>query len=343
MADNCLGGALMHKLRWISLVAWLLICSSSAQSQSKNTDVVIGYSGVGIAHDLLKIMASKRIFEKHGVNATSIYIGSGSLMNQAVVGGSVQFTTSDLPSQIQSALAGVDFKVLSVTINRLDGALMTLKGIRTPKELKGKKLAISRFGSVSDIVTRMVLRYWGLEPIKDVPLIQVGNTPSRIAAIFSGQVDGGLINPTDVDRIVASGCCFLLADLSALDIPYARFGVAGLGSYVKANPETAQKVIAGFVEGIHYYKTNPAVGVEALQSRGVDPRAAKEIYQKIADSYRSTPDPELISIKGVLESLPEERARKVLPENFVDSGPWERVAKSGLVEKLYGKKGPVTK
>src|SRR5436190_1418945 len=187
MADNCLGGALMHKMRWISLVAWLLICSSSAQSQSKNVDVVIGYSGVGIAHDLLKIMASKRIFEKHGVNATSIYIGSGSLMNQAVVGGSVQVTTSDL-------------------------------------------------------VTRMVLRYWGLEPIKDVPLIQVGNTPSRIAAIFSGQVDGGLINPTDVDRIVASGCCFLLADLSALDIPYARFGVAGLGSYVKANPETAQKV-----------------------------------------------------------------------------------------------------
>ena len=103
--------------------------------------------------------------------------------------------------------------------------------------------------------------------------------------------------------------------------------MAGLGSYVKANPETAQKVIAGFVEGIHYYKTNPAVGVEALQSRGIDRRAAKEIYQKIADSYPSTPDPELISIKGVLESLPEERARKVLPENFVDSGPWKSCQK----------------
>jgi NitT/TauT family transport system substrate-binding protein len=258
-------------------------------------------------------------------------------MNQAVVGGSVQFTTSDLPSQIQSAIAGIDFKVISVTINRLDGALMARKDIRTPQELKGRKLAISRFGSVSDIVTRMVLRHWGLEPIKDVPLIQVGNTPSRIAAIFSGQVDGGLINPTDVDRIAASGCCVLLADLSALDIPYARFGVAGLGSYMRANLDTAQRVVAGFVEGIHTYKTRPAAGIDALQKRGVDPKSAREIYQKVADSYRSRPDPELIAIKGVLNSLPDEQAKKIPPEFFVEPGPWDRVAKSGLVEKLYGK------
>jgi NitT/TauT family transport system substrate-binding protein len=168
----------MYQTGFVALIVFLLMCPPWAQSQSKNPEITIGYSGVGIAHDLLKIMGANRIFEKHGLNATSIYIGSGSLMNQAVVGGSIQFTTSDLPSQIQSAIAGIDFKVISVTINRLDGALMTQKGIRTPQELKGKKLAISRFGSVSDIVTRMVLRHWGLEPIKDVPLIQVGNTPA---------------------------------------------------------------------------------------------------------------------------------------------------------------------
>ena len=95
----------------------------------------------------------------------------------------------------------------------LDGAIMTRKEIRKPEDLKGKRLAISRFGSVSDIITRMVLRHWRLEPIKDVALIQVGNTPTRIAAILSSQVDGGLINPTDVDRMLSSGCCFLLADL----------------------------------------------------------------------------------------------------------------------------------
>jgi len=242
--------------RLLSLVLLLLYPSWASPQSKKLGSVKIGYSGVGIAHDLLKIMGNKLIFEKHGLNAQSIYIGSGSLMNQAVVAGSIQFTTSDLPSQIQSALAGIDFKIISVTIDRLDGAIMAHKGIRSPQELKGKKIAISRFGSVSDIVTRMVLRHWGVDP-KDVVLMQVGNTPTRIAAILSGQVDGGLINPTDVDRMAASGCCVLLADLSALDIPYARFGVAGLASYFKANSDTAARVLQAFTEGIHYLQDSP--------------------------------------------------------------------------------------
>lgn len=327
----------MSWARLLSLVLLLLYPSWASPQSKKLGSVKIGYSGVGIAHDLLKIMGNKLIFEKHGLNAQSIYIGSGSLMNQAVVAGSIQFTTSDLPSQIQSALAGIDFKIISVTIDRLDGAIMAHKGIRSPQELKGKKIAISRFGSVSDIVTRMVLRHWGVDP-KDVVLMQVGNTPTRIAAILSGQVDGGLINPTDVDRMAASGCCVLLADLSALDIPYARFGVAGLASYFKANSDTAARVLQAFTEGIHYYKTHPEDGMAALRSRGGDPQTAREIYQKIADSYRARPDPDLVSIKGVLESLPDERAKKIRPESLIDAVPWERVAKSGLVERLYGKK-----
>ena len=272
--------------------------------------VKIGYSGIGIAHDLLKMMEKNRTFEKYGLNAQGIYIGSGSLMNQAIVGGSIQFTTSDLPSQIQAALAGVDFKIIGVTINRLDGAIMTRKEIRKPEDLKGKRLAISRFGSVSDIVTQLVLRYWKLEPQKDVAILQVGNTPSRIAAIFSGQVDGGLINPTDVARVVASGCCVQLADLGDLDIPYARFGVTATGGFLKSRQDTARKLMEAFVDGIHYYKTHADEAVAALLTRGVEPKSAREVYQKVADSYRSRPDPEVSSIKGVLDSLPEEKRRR---------------------------------
>jgi NitT/TauT family transport system substrate-binding protein len=300
--------------------------------------IKIGYSGIGIAHDFLKLMEKNRIFEKYGLTSQNIYIGSGSLMNQAILGGSIQFTTSDLPSQIQAALAGVDFKVIGVTINRLDGAIMTRKEIRKPEELKGKRLAISRFGSVSDIVTQLVLRYWKLEPQKDVAILQVGNTPSRIAAIFSGQVDGGLINPTDVGRVAASGCCVQLADLGDLDIPYARFGVTALGGFLKSRPDTARKVMEAFVEGIYHYKTRSDEAVAALLARGVEPKSAREVYQKVADSYRSRPDPDLSGIKGVLDSLPEERARKIAPESLIDAGPWQSVAKSGLVERLYGKK-----
>jgi NitT/TauT family transport system substrate-binding protein len=309
------------------------------RAQSKGLEPIkIGYSGIGIAHDFLKLMDKNRIFEKYGLGAQSIYIGSGSLMNQAIVGGSIQFTTSDLPSQIQAALAGVDFKVISVTINRLDGAIMTRKEIRKPEDLKGKRLAISRFGSVSDIVTQLVLRYWKLDPQKDVAILQVGNTPSRIAAILSGQVDGGLINPTDVARVTASGCCVQLADLGDLDIPYARFGVTAMSSLLKSRPDSARKLMEAFIDGINYYKSHRDEAVGALLARGVEPKSAREVYQKVADSYRSRPDPDISGIKGVLDSLPEEKAKRTSPESLIDNGPWQSVAKSGLVERLYGRK-----
>lgn len=325
-------------------VVILLTLPHSLMAQSKGLESIkIGYSGIGIAHDLLKMMDKNRVFEKHGLDAESIYIGSGSLMNQAVLGGSIHFTTSDLPSQIQAALAGVDFKIIGVTINRLDGAIMARKQVQKPEDLKGKKLAISRFGSVSDIVTRLVLRHWKLEPQKDVTLIQVGNTPSRIAAILSGQLDGGLINPTDVSSLAATGCCVVLADLSSLDIPYARFGVAALSGFLKSRPDTARKVMQAFVEGVYLYKTRPDEAIALLTGRGVDRKSVREVYQKVADSYRDMPDPDLSGIKGVLDSLPDDRAKKISPESLIDAGPWEKVSRSGMIERLYGKKGSVAR
>src|SRR4029077_4923216 len=270
----------------------------SLHAQNKTLEPVkIGYSGIGITHDLLKMMGNNRIFEKHGLSVQAILFSG--FLNQAAVSGSIDFTTSDLPSQIQAAGTGFYFKILSVTHNPLDGAMVTRKEIKKPSDLAGKKLAISRFGSVSDLVTRLVLRYWKVEPIKEVALLQVGNTPSRIAAILSGQVDGGLIQPTDVERVINTGCCLVLSDLEKLDIPYARFGLAALGSVIKARPETTRKLLEALVEGIHYYKTHPDEGVAILGARGIDRNMARSAYQKVADSYRIIPDPEIASVKGV--------------------------------------------
>lgn len=329
--------AVLRTSRWL-LCSLLLVAPPMVHAQAKTLEPIrIGYSGIGITHDLLKMMGRNRIFEKHGLSAQAILFSG--LLNQAAVSGSIDFTTSDLPSQIQAAVSGLDFKILSVTHNRLDGALVARKEIRKPSDLLGKKLAISRFGSASDLVTRLVLRHWKLDPIKDVALLQVGNTPSRIAAILSGQVDGGLIQATDVDRVIGTGCCVVLSDLEKLDIPYARFGVAALSGVIKARPETARNLLEALVEGIHLYKTHPEEGTAILVARGIERGSARDIYQKVAASYRISPDPEIASIKGVLDTLLDERARAVSPESLIDAAPWEKVAKSGFVERLYGKAG----
>jgi len=320
-------------LFWLSAPVWL-------DAQTKGLEPVkIGYSGIGVTHDLLKIMTKNRIFEKHGLSAQTIYIGSGSMINQATVAGSIDFITSDLPGPIQAAVSGVDFKVISIWVNRLQDAIMTRKEIRRPQDLKDKKLAVSRYGSVSDVVTQMVLRHWKLEPHRDVALVQVGNTPTRIAAILSGQVDGGLISFTDIDRLQNSGCCVVLGDLSKLGIAYARFWAVATRGLLEVRPDMAQRLIQAFVEGTFHYKRHPDEAMAVLQSRGVDPKVARKVYQQVADSFRARPDPDLASIQGVLDTLPDERAKKVRPEGLIDPTPWNRLVQSGYLDRLYKEKG----
>ena len=96
-------------------------------------------------------------------------------------------------------------------------------------------MAISRYGSSSDFVTRMLLRYWKLDPEKDVAIIQSGgNDAIRIAALVAGHIDGALIGTYDIPKILESGCCTNLADLDELPIEYARFGVIVPAAPLKA-------------------------------------------------------------------------------------------------------------
>ena len=69
------------------------------------------------------------------------------------------------------------------------------KNITKPDELKGKRLAISRIGSASDTVTRLVLKSWKIDPDKEVTVLQSGNTPTRMPALAAGHVDGALVSP----------------------------------------------------------------------------------------------------------------------------------------------------
>ena len=93
-----------------------------------------------------------------------------------------------------------------------------------------------------------------------------------------------------------------------------------------------------FVDGIYHYKNRGDEAVAGCLARGVEPKSAREVYQKVADSYRSRPDPDLSGIKGVLDSLPEEKAQENGAGKFDRHRSLASMAKSGLVERLYGKK-----
>jgi ABC-type nitrate/sulfonate/bicarbonate transport system substrate-binding protein len=316
-----------------------LACTSHRAGAQAPNFMVLGYSGSGISTDLRRVMDIEKVWEKHGLNIKSVYFNSGSVLTQAMVGGNIALSDSGVPEMLALPVSGIlETKVITVNINRLEHIFVTRKNVSKSDDLKGKRIAVSRFGSASDLTTRMVLRSWKLDPEKDVVLLQSGNTPTRMTALIAGHVDGALVSPESLHKVLASGCCRALADLSELPLDFARFGVTVPASLIRNQRDTVRRIVMAYVEGIHEFKTKPKLVYSVLAEEGVkEPALAKEIYDRLSFSMREFPIPEVNGIQNAIDALGHPNARNVKPAAVMDTSFLEELKKSGFIDKLYGR------
>jgi NitT/TauT family transport system substrate-binding protein len=318
---------------------FLIACGYTPSYAQSEPLVYVGGSGAGISSTLSKVIRDTGTWKKHGLDVRNVYFTSGALLGRAMLGGDIAATNGDIPGILSMGVSGVlDLKVIAVTMNRLDTYFVARKFIAKSDDLKGKRIAVSRFGSLSDISTRLLMRFWKLDPEKDVTILQTGNSPSRIAALVAGQVDAGLMSLTVLDKLVASGCCRVLADLTELPLDYAQFGVAVPTAMVKSQRGTLRLLLEAFVEGIYVIKSRPDVVLKILREEGIeDPRVGKTVHERLAKNLREYPVPESKGMQTAIDSLGLPKARGVQAKDFMDTSLLEEIKKSGYIDRLYGK------
>ena len=309
-------------------------------SQTTLTNVILGHSGgAGSLNTLRRITDRDKIWEKYGLNVRSVYFNSGTVLTQAMAGGNIVGSESEVPGMLNLAVSGVaDLKLVTVTINKIEHVFVVRKSIAKPEDLKGKRLAVSRIGSASDTVTRLVLRSWKLDADKDVTLLQSGNTPTRMTALAAGHVDGALVSPESVHKIVATGCCRALADLSELPMDYARYGYVFPTAYIKTQREVLRRLLMAYLEGIYIFRTRPKTVYSVLEEEGIkDPLIQKDIYDHALKNVREFPVPEANGIQSALDSLTHPNAKTTKPSSLMDTSMLDEIKKSGFLDKLYGR------
>jgi NitT/TauT family transport system substrate-binding protein len=313
---------------------WLWPMAAAAQNLPM---LNMGYSGAGIGSDLLKVIDRAGLWRKHNIDVRTIYLSSGTLMAQTMSSGEIGVAGFDTPAMLNLAVAGSSLKVVAVPINRIEPMFVVRNNIKVPADLRGKKVTISRFGSGSDIMTRVALRHWKLDPEKDVSFLQTGNTPTRIAALVAGQVDAALVSSTGVAKIVATGCCRVLADLSELPLDFANYGVVVSGALIKNQRDNIKRFLMALVEGIHAFKTKPDIAFAVLRESSGEADVVGPLYERLSKSFRDFPTPELRGIQNVLDSLPSPKARGARAEDYIDATLMDEIRKSGFIERLQGK------
>jgi NitT/TauT family transport system substrate-binding protein len=299
----------------------------------------IAYSSLSGNQAPAWVAYEKGFFKKNGLDVELVFIESGSRAASALLSGDVAFAQMAGPSAIQSRLQGQNVVIVAGFLNTMDYQLMVHNGITRPDQLKGKSMAVSRYGSSSDFATRYALNKYGLAPEKDVTIVEIGSQPARFAALESGKIQGAMVTVPLTLRAKRLGF-HALADLQMLGLEYQHTALVTSSAMIKSRPQVVRSALKAFVEGIHYYKTHRDEALAILRKYLKDnaPEALEETYEAIGIALiPEKPYPTLRGIQIIIREMPgkESKASTAAPEEFVDLSFVKELDGSGFIDRLY--------
>jgi len=279
----------------------------------------IRVANLGGTFDHIQVAVNGGVYRKYGFDVENIQVGSSATVVQALLAGEVSFAHVGAVPIVAAVASGSDLKIIAVMINRFNYVMVSAPELRRPQDLKGKTLAISRFGSGDEFVTREALRRWNIDPDKDVRFLQVGLTLARLAALQSRQVQASPVSPTQVVEVQRMGLN-VLADLRDLDVEYAHYTLATKGSLIVENRPFVERFFKAYMEGIKFYRSHPEAAMVYLRkfSRANDAEL-RVIYDDIRRRIREEPVPTVAGIRTIIRSLRGEKEKDLDPRQVIDT------------------------
>ena len=326
--------SIVYVTRLALAVAALVCCAGAfsgvaAQALDK---IRMGYSGTGINNYVVELGKRQGIFRKNNLELEVVYVNSGSLLNQALIAGTFDVSLSQGSEAMLAKIRGADMRIVAVIANRFNHVYLAAPSITSIKQLKGKKVAVSRFGSGSHFQTNLALRDGGLDPEKDVTVLQIGNSGARIAAILSGVVDGTIMAADFVPKAKREGFN-VLVDLADTNIEYPFLSINMMGAYLDRNLRLAKALIKSMSESIRALQTDSANAKIAIRTalKTNDTETIDYALSRSARVLDARPFPTARGIQTVLDELGKEAKGKAFKfDDFVDLRALRELDKEGF-------------
>jgi NitT/TauT family transport system substrate-binding protein len=301
--------------------------------------LTVSYSSVEAPAANWYIAQEKGLYKKYGLDVESIFIPASSTNVAVLVAGQLKFGNGTGGTIASAAVSGANLVAVACFMNTLPYELIVQESIKSPQQLKGKSLGISRIGSSSDVAARIFLKNFGLEPDKDVAIIQVGGSSERSAAFRAGKISGfaappGVLYLTKglAQRVLASTADF------QKNYPFPYICGTTTKSYLASNRPTVKRLVMGLSEGVHFFKTNKEESKKILakytrQNNEAYLEAAYEINAKLFDRVP------YVTREGMELQLKDALSRKpgstVKVDDIIDDSVVMELEKEGFFDKLY--------
>ena len=324
---------------WLFGGALFLFNSVFSPAVSGQDKVRLSHSALESSNGVWYVAQDRGFYKKHGLNADLIFIPSTTISVTSLMAEDVQVANASGGAVASAVVAGADLILVACYLNSLPCELVVQESIKSAEDLKGKSIGISRLGSASDVAARVLIKALGLEPDKQVPIMQVGGPTERAASFRTGRIVGFPSPPGMVH--LAKGMPFRILISTAdfhkrFEFPYIC--ATTTRSYLSRRRETVKKVLMAHIEAVHFFKTRKEETKKIISkySRITNEAYLEDAYTASAKLYDRVP---LVTRAGVETQIKEAVGRKpgaqLRFEDIADESIVRELEKSGFIDKVY--------
>jgi NitT/TauT family transport system substrate-binding protein len=324
---------------WFLAALPVLFSSLASRDGWSQEKVRLSHSALESSNGVWYIAQDRGFYKKHGLDADLIFISSTTISVTSLLAGDVEVANASGGAVASAAVAGADLILVACYLNSLPYELVVHESVKSAEELKGKSIGISRLGSASDVAARVLIKGLGLEPDKQVPIMQVGGPTDRAAAFRAGRIIGFPSPPGMVH--LAKGMPLRILNRTSdfhkrFEFPYIC--ATTTRSYLSRRRETVKKVLMAHVEAIHFFKTRKEETKKIISkySRITNEAYLEDAYTASAKLYDRVP---LVTRAGVETQIQDAVGRKpgarLRFEDMVDESIVRELEKNGFIDKVY--------
>jgi NitT/TauT family transport system substrate-binding protein len=333
------GEAMKNRLT-VGALVFALCAQFSAISQSRAQErIKISYSSADSTNVVWFTALEAGFYKKHGIDAELIFIPSSTTSVASVVSGDVQVANTSGGAVASAVVGGANLILTACYINTLPYELVVHESVKSAEALRGKSIGISRVGSASDSAARALIKGLGLEPVKDVPILQVGGATERAAAFRTGRIVG-FPSPPGVIHLAQGMPHRILISMADFqkryDFPFICSSTTK--NFLSSRRDSVKRITMALIEATHFLKTRKEDSKKfiAKYSRQNNPSYLEASYSAMAKLHDRVP---LVTRDGADAQIKEALSRKpgasLKMEELVDDSIVRELEKNGFIDKVY--------
>ena len=332
----------LHRVRLVTLLlAFNILFAPPAWPLEK---LLIVHSALNMFTAPLWMAKERGLFARHGLEIETIYIPSGTLGMQSLLGGETKILAADGSSVVNARLRGAPVKIFLGMVNYYPNPFFSTPDIKTPADLRGKKIAVTRIGSSSYVATVMLMKKFGMEESRDYAILQLGSTQNRLAALTKGMIQGTTLSAPE--SVIAKN-----AGMKVL-IPGPEMGKLGVtiqhqSANVMENSlhnefrATLKEYAKGYLEGVRevYRSKEETLGILRKYTRVTDPQVLSASYDESIDAIEKRGTLVEAGVQALIseQAKTDPKAKNARPAEFLDGSIINELNKEGFIKQLWGK------